>query len=345
MWGFGDATSASKVEVAITVRDKKGGQPVPCRIHLKDSSGKPQRAGGLPFWFDHFVSPGKAQVQLNPGKYSIEIERGLEYGRIAEAFEVNAERDLQLDYRTERLVDLTTEGWWSGELHVHRPVETIELLMQAEDLHLAPVITWWNKINLWDKKQRPGDPLVRFDGNRFYQMMAGEDEREGGALLFFHLMKPLAIGSNDREYPSLMKFVQDAQRIDDKVWIDIEKPFWWDVPLWLATGKMQSIGLANNHMCRDRVYESEAWGKPRSVDRMPPLGQRPLDAGNLLSHSECGPSCAAIGWKRIRRAPQSGRLQPRLCSSGQGADLRRLVERPEKRVLVRHQRPTLAGDS
>src|SRR5262249_56090126 len=54
---------------------------------------------------------------------------------------------------------------------------------------------------------------------------------------------------------------------------DIEKPFWWDVALWLASGKMNSIGLANNHMCRDRMYESEAWGKPRLVERLPaPLG-------------------------------------------------------------------------
>ena len=43
-----------------------------------------------------------------------------------------------------------------------------------------------------------------------------------------------------------------------------------DVALWLVTGKMNSIGLANNHMCRDRMYKTEAWGKPRIAERMPP---------------------------------------------------------------------------
>jgi hypothetical protein len=243
---------------------------MPCRIHVKDSDGKPQRAGDLPFWFDHFASPGKAKLQLNPGKYTIEIERGPEYERIASTFAVNAEGDLQLQYQMERLAQLAAEGWWSGELHVHRPVETIEALMRAEDLHVAPVITWWNKVNLWDSKQSPADPLVRFDGDRFYHVLAGEDEREGGALLFFHLKEPLAIASNSREFPSPMKFVEEALLKDDQAWIDIEKPFWWDVPVWLATGKMKSIGLANNHMCRDRMYEDEAWGKPRLVERMPP---------------------------------------------------------------------------
>ena len=43
--------------VEITVLDRATGKPVPCRIHLKDAAGKPQRPTGLPFWFDHFVCP------------------------------------------------------------------------------------------------------------------------------------------------------------------------------------------------------------------------------------------------------------------------------------------------
>ena len=36
---------------------------------------------------------------------------------------------------------------------------------------------------------------------------------------------------------------------------------------------MNSIGLANNHMCRSQMYESEAWGRPRDVSRLPgPVG-------------------------------------------------------------------------
>ncbi|MGE3805419.1 MAG: CehA/McbA family metallohydrolase, partial [Gemmataceae bacterium] len=53
------------------------------------------------------------------------------------------------------------------------------------------------------------------------------------------------------------------------VWVDIEKPFWWDVPAWLASGQADSIGLANNHMCRSQMYESEAWGRPRDTERLP----------------------------------------------------------------------------
>ena len=258
---------AKPVEVEIAILDRATNQPIPCRVHLKDTAGKPVKAPGLPFWFDHFVCRGSVQLLLEPGKYTIEVERGPEYRRITDAIELKDKR--RVTYELQRQVDMAKEGWWSGELHVHRPVEDIELLMQAEDLHVAPVITWWNKQNLWSQKKPPETPLVRFDGNRFYDLMAGEDEREGGALLYFSLAKPLAITKATREYPSPMKFVEEARLMDDDVWIDIEKPFWWDIAVWLASGRMNSIGLANNHMCRDRMYESEAWGKPRLAERLP----------------------------------------------------------------------------
>jgi hypothetical protein len=72
------------------------------------------------------------------------------------------------------------------------------------------------------------------------------------------------------KYVAAARLMDAGRLMDDDVWIDIEKPFWWDVALWLASGKMNSIGLANNHMCRDRMSEKEAWGKPRPAERLPP---------------------------------------------------------------------------
>src|SRR5207247_8971995 len=108
---------------------------------------------------------------------------------------------------------------------------------------------------------------VGFDGNRYYDLRGGEDERDGGALLHFNLRRPLATSGAGPEYPSPMKFVAEARR-QPNVWIDCEKPFWWDVPVWLASGQIDSLGLANNHMCRSQMYPGEAWGKPRDVGRL-----------------------------------------------------------------------------
>ena len=254
-------------KLLIRVTEKDHETPVPCRVHLKDREGKPQRAAGLPQWNDHFVIPGSAELELAPGLYSYEIERGPEYAVRRGSVSVEAATPARLHLEIERIVDLAKEGWWSGELHVHRPLEHIELLMRAEDLHVAPVITWWNNQNLWATRSVPAPLLVQFDGDRYHHVMAGEDEREGGALLYFQLPMPLAITGAGREYPSPMKFLAEAR--ESAAWVDIEKPFWWDVPVWLASGQVDSIGLANNHMCRSRMLDNEAWGKARDTRRFP----------------------------------------------------------------------------
>ncbi len=260
-------TTAEAATLTLKVNNEKG-QPMPCRIHFLDKDQKLQRPKGLPFFQDHFVCPGRADLELSAGKYTFEIERGPEYERIDGEIELaeNERRDVTLELK--RIADLSASGWYAGELHIHRGVEEIPLLMQAEDLHVAPVITWWNKTNLWKDRRIPPSLLTHFDSKRFYHVMGGEDERKGGALLFFHLKKPLAITGSSWEYPSPMKFVAAARR-QENVWIDIEKPFWWDVPVWLASGQVDSIGLANNHMCRSRMHENEAWGRPRDAKRLP----------------------------------------------------------------------------
>ncbi|MCG8651150.1 MAG: CehA/McbA family metallohydrolase [Pirellulales bacterium] len=261
-----------KSTLQINVSDLAGA-PQPCRVHLANEAGQPQRASGQPFWRDHFVCSGRVAVDVPPGKYFYQIERGPEYERRAGTIRVGGQPITTLNVSLSRIANLRDRGWYSGDLHVHRPLEEIELLMRAEDLDFAPVITWWNNRNPWQETKPPAELVRRFDGHRIYHLMAGEDEREGGALLYFGLKRPLRLAGSTRESPSPMHFVSMARKQNPDVWIDIEKPFWWDVPVWLASGQMQSIGLANNHMCRSSVYASEAWGKPRDTTRLPnPLG-------------------------------------------------------------------------
>ncbi len=255
-------------ELRLTILDSATENPMPCRIHLKDITGKAVRPKGLPFWHDHFASPGVAQLEIAPGAYRFEIDRGAEYLVVTGAVMIGEGKSLELTNGLQRLADLSKEGWWSGELHVHRPLTDIQLLMRAEDLHVAPVITWWNANTEWTKRSIPSALSVQFDGNRFYNLMGGEDERAGGALLYFNLTQPLPISTAGREYPSPMKFLAEARQ-HQGVWVDIEKPFWYDTPVWLASGMVDSIGIAHNHMQRDGVMANEAWGRARDKKRFP----------------------------------------------------------------------------
>ncbi|MFV1965296.1 MAG: CehA/McbA family metallohydrolase [Pirellulaceae bacterium] len=260
--------AAANGELEITVVDKDSRQPLAVRMHLQNSRGKPVQPPKTVYWKNHFVFDGTIRLELRPGSYTFEIERGPEYRVRHGHFEIQRGAEGQHAVVMERFVDMKQEGWWSGELHVHRPLEHMELLMRAEDLHVAPVITWWNNRNLWADQKPPEDLLVSFDENRFYHVMGGEDEREGGALMYFNAKTPLPIAGSSREYPSSAEFLLLAHE-QPGIHIDIEKPFWWDVPLWIASNKVHSMGIAHNHMWRDGVLATEAWGKPRDTSKYP----------------------------------------------------------------------------
>jgi len=156
--------------------------------------------------------------------------------------------------------------------------------MASEDLHVAPAVTWWN-----DELRATAGPDFRsqeLEGRRWTDPTAGEDEREGGALTYFRAQKPLelpalhrtdggilhAVGDELDEYPPMTELAR-AVRAQPGVHISLEKPFWWDAPVWIALGLVDSIGIAHNHLRRHSMTNNEAWGRP--CDRTP-YGDSPL---------------------------------------------------------------------
>lgn len=257
----GDASAASGGELTLTVIDQDTGQPLACRLHLRNEKGRPRRVSKAPFWHDHVAIDGMAKLKLPRGVYHYEIERGPEYLVRNGYFIVeNQDKDEKV-VDLKRAVNMADEGWWSGDLHIHRPTREIELLMRAEDLHVGGLITWNNKISEWADREPAAEPALRFDNDRYYTLMAGEDAGPGGTLAYFNLRQPLATaGKPANEAASLEALV--AARGESAAWIDAVAPTALDLPLWLATGRVDSIGIANDQMRRGEMKE-DAGGRPR----------------------------------------------------------------------------------
>jgi len=272
--GLVPPTARAGGQLEVTVVDRDTGEPIACRVHLKNAAGRPRKPPRVPFWHDHFVFPGKILLKLPVGNYTFELERGPEYLVRSGHFRIEnfADDARQVDLR--RFVDMSAYGWWSGDLDVRRPVPDIELLMKADDLHVAQVITWWNDQSQWKTRPPPENPLVRFNGNRYYHVMAGGHARAGTTLLYFNLPAPLRPAEPGKpidpkgEFPPSIKYALQAREHDD-CWIDLSTPFWWDLPMLVAAGQVDSIQLAHSHLCRETVVANEADGRPRDPQRYP----------------------------------------------------------------------------
>jgi len=70
---------APGAQVRFTILDSATEQPLPCRIHLTDDKGNPAWPKDLHFWQDHFVCSGLAELELKPGCYTYEVDRGPEF--------------------------------------------------------------------------------------------------------------------------------------------------------------------------------------------------------------------------------------------------------------------------
>lgn len=255
------ATAAGNGELTLNVIDQDTGKPLACRLHLRNEKDRPQRVSKAPFWHDHVAIDGTAKLKLPRGVYHFEIERGPEYLVRNGYFIVENQAKDEKVVDLKRSVNMSDEGWWSGDLNIHRPTREIELLMRAEDLHVGGLITWDNKKSDWADREPSPEPALLFDNDRFYTLMAGEDAGPGGTLAFFNLRQPPATAGKAADLKASLEALQ-AARGESNAWIDATAPTALDLPLWLGTGRIDSIGIANAQMRRGDVKE-DASGRQR----------------------------------------------------------------------------------
>ncbi len=282
---------AATGQFELTVVDKETSKPVACRMHLIGPKKQPFRPAKVPFWHDHFALPGTLLLKLPLGEYTFLIERGPEYLDWTGHFSIKVFADDRKTVELQRFINMAADGWWSGDLDVRRPTRNVELAMQADNLHLAEVVTWRNGKNLWGERP-PKETVVRFDGNRYYNQMAGAVARSGTELLLLNLPAPLKLPSGEGEYPPIVKLLLDArerQKGKQTLWVDVSRPFWWDLPMLIAAGQVDSIEVAHAQMCRDTVITSEKGGRPRDRIRFPdPLGNAQWSQHIYFQMLECG---------------------------------------------------------
>jgi len=272
-------------ELRIQVRDEAG-RPVWTRLEVRGPDGKMHqppsalrdrtagnRPGGEPWYLGSFVVEGQASLEVPAGRYTVIAEHGLEYERAERIVEVRERQPARVALRLRPWIRMRDRGWYSGDMHLHRPPEDSAALGLAEDLNISVVFTMWNKRNLWEGKALPADPVTRASPSHLVMLMNAEDERGGGAWLLDGIPKPLPLGVDGRWFPPGITFVRQARALRSPggalPWFDCEKPFWWEVPVMMALAAPDSFGVVHNHFNQYGINNAEAWGRPRDQGQFP----------------------------------------------------------------------------
>ncbi|MBE6424438.1 MAG: hypothetical protein E7029_00320 [Planctomycetaceae bacterium] len=300
---FSESVCAQKAEFTLEIVDDETHRPIPCRVSIRNEKGIPRKADGVPFWYDHFVIPGKIWLEWPLGTYPMTIERGFEYLPRTGHFVLNR---YGKDAKTEtlkRFTDLSKKGWWSGDLMVMRDLADIQLLMMADDLHFVPLAGSAEKrIFAKEKKaesqrrteerERSGrkDPDgLSTSGRSDREMKRGEPSAKTDEVWFdsdrlfttqnYILRHPACeVGILDLPVPlpferlkleSRRSAVPMLYAIHQKypdVWIDVQNAESWDLPLMISLGIADSFQLLGPHILRDQLLpENILWKRLPAV--------------------------------------------------------------------------------
>lgn len=150
----------------LTVVDAVTHQPIPARLHLRDSRNQPappDRAAepwGEARLGDHAYVDGAALLGLRRGAYRFDLDAGPEFRTQHGHFEIVRHAQDAKEVAFTRFAELAKEGWAAADLATCRPAADLPLLRRAEQLAYTPTIAaaWkegrWAPPDLAERRRR-----------------------------------------------------------------------------------------------------------------------------------------------------------------------------------------------
>ena len=118
-----------------------------------------------------FYSDGHYRTRLPTGDYNLLVTKGIEYRFIEQRIRIERGATLDLNIDLERWINMPSEGWISGDVHVHIPRRDLSdnhslwLQAKAEDLHVLNSLEMGNisathfPQSYWGNDGRYGDNM------------------------------------------------------------------------------------------------------------------------------------------------------------------------------------------
>jgi hypothetical protein len=261
-------------------------RPIPSRVYIQAQTGEwlfPQSASlegsAIRYekrnWlntnaveFHTTLSADPFRIELEPGFYTVTVERGKEYQPLVQRIEMAA-APVQLTLPLHRWINMAARGWFSGDTHVHRTPAELENVVRAEDLNVTFPLTYWvtkaftpptegDKNTVGTARAKPlvvDATHVIYPRNTEYEIFSvnGTNHTLGAVFVLNH-QTPLNMGA-----PPLTAVAGQAKL--EGALLDLDKHDWpWSMALVPIMG-IDLYELANNHMWRTE-FGLTNWSTP-----------------------------------------------------------------------------------
>lgn len=205
------------------------------------------------------VSAHPFTFRLPPGKYKLTAERGKEYQTETVSLTVR-DRPVIKTIRLKRWINMAELGWYSGDTHVHRSLNDLPNVMQAEDLNVALPLSYWVRDaytppSRGDKSTTAKAKLIHVDNshviwpmNTEYEIFTVNRKRHTlGAVFVLNHKTPLKPAA-----PPVAPIAAEARQ--QQALLDLDKHSWpWSMML-VPIMNVDLFELSNNHIWRTQFY-------------------------------------------------------------------------------------------
>ena len=287
----GQPTTTLRCEVV----DADSGELLPARIYVQSSDGqwffaKSASPNGSAVIYDKqrlencvekhtTVSAHPFVVELPPGRVTVRAERGKEYFPAEHTVEIGRE-PANSRIELKRWIDMAAADWYSGDTHVHRPLDELPNLMLAEDLNVGLPLTSWvtaaymppgsggskRSVEVEPKPIYVDPTHVIYPVNTEYEIFTVGHKRHTLGAVF-------ALGHKNR-VPPVRPFAEQARR--EGALLDLDKHSWpWSLMLAPVAG-VDLFELSNNH-CWRTEFGFRRW----TIDTVPEYQRIQQDANGM----------------------------------------------------------------
>lgn len=277
----GNQANAKPIRLRGEIVDDESGQPLPAKVSVKSANGTwyfPKSASpqGSAVEYKRQVAPTSLEqhvtlsahpfeVELPAGTYTVTVERGKEYVPISKEVVID-QQPVDIKLPIHRWINMAKLGWYSGDIHVHRPLSEMPNLVMAEDLNVVMPLSHW--VTVADTGPITGNRVtspapraewVSVDAthgiyplNTEYEIftVGGKSHTLGAVLL---LGQSTVV---DQGLPPVRRIAEPAHR--DGAFLDLEKHSWAWTPMIVPLMKPDLFELANNH-CWPTDFAFHSW--------------------------------------------------------------------------------------
>lgn len=284
-----DVTNTTAVATAIhdtvilrgEVIEGESGDPLPARVSIRSSEGEwyfpkttspdgsaieYRRQAGPKSLEQHVtLSAHPFEVAVPRGTYTLTVERGKEYVPLTRNVVVDGGEGV-IKLPLNRWINMAKRGWYSGDVHAHRPLGEVSNLVLAEDLNVALPLSNW--VTVADTSPLKGNRItdsipparwIRVDAthgiyplNTEYEIftVGGKTHTLGAVLILGQTQ------SIDQGIPPVRRIAEIAHQ--SGAFLDLEKHSWAWTPMIVPLMKPDLFELVNNH-CWPTEFAFHSW--------------------------------------------------------------------------------------